>query len=93
MARRSTRRGQPAGQWSARGGFFSLGAAPTLTTPAVNARVNGYAPLMAWSAAPGATSYRFERRAGRGTECAYAVCFVVTLKTRFIGDQFVSSFL
>jgi len=54
------------GQWSTTGRFFSLGAAPTLTTPALNARVNGYGPLMAWNAAPGATSYRFERRPAGG---------------------------
>ena len=41
-------------------------AGPTLTTPALNARVNGYGPLMAWSAAPGAINYRFERRPAGG---------------------------
>ena len=51
------------GQWSATGRFFSLGAAPNLTTPAANSVVNGYAPYMTWSAVPGATTYRFERRA------------------------------
>ncbi|WP_330476084.1 hypothetical protein [Terrabacter sp. C0L_2] len=61
------------GQWSATGRFFSLGVSPTLTAPAVNGVVNGYAPYMTWIGAPGAVSYRFERRPAGGSTLAESV--------------------
>ncbi|MER7074075.1 hypothetical protein [Terrabacter sp. NPDC000476] len=51
------------GQWSTPGRFFSTGAVPTQTSPALGASMSQSSPYFSWTAVPGGVTYRFERRA------------------------------
>jgi hypothetical protein len=61
------------GQWSAVWKFYSTGAAPTLTSPGSGQEISGYSPSFAWTAVPGAVTYRFERKLAGSASVAETV--------------------